>query len=221
MRNGLAVLIQQNLLYHHTGPDRQLTTYEVNPDACYNLVRSGKILEIVDRQYGAAERELIQTLMLLGHARIGDLSQAFGSRTPKTNGHTNGDHDTHGGLIESENHLNSVLGRLIRAEIIETVRPDSFRNPANVYREICDEILKTGPAEKVLKNKGDAQRKIMERYRAFRDQSKTLKRHLDSSSSFPSKRRKLENGRARNGYAHDDDAPHLNVRDIFAREALS
>ncbi|KAH6900099.1 RNA polymerase III subunit RPC82-domain-containing protein [Thelonectria olida] len=210
LRNGLAVLIQQNLLYHHSGPDKRLTNYEANPDACYNLVRSGKILEIIERQYGTAERELIQTLMLLGHARIGDLSQAFGSRAPKINGHTNGDHDPHDGLIESENHLNSVLGRLLRAEIIETIRPESFRNPTDVYREICDDVLQTGPAEKATKNKGEAQRQIYERYRAFRDQGKTLKRQLANAGSFSSKRRKLENGRAQNGHTYDEDAPHLN-----------
>ncbi|KAI5462199.1 RNA polymerase III Rpc82, C-terminal [Mariannaea sp. PMI_226] len=209
LRNGLAVLIQQNLLFHHTDPDNKVTNYQANPDACYNLVRSGKILEIIDRQYGNAERELIQTLMLLGHARIGDLSQAFGSRAPKINGHTNGDHESHNGLIESESHLNSVLGRLLRAEIIETVRPDSFRNPTDVHREICDEVLKTGPGEKATKNKGEAQRQIFERYRTFRDQGLTLKRQLDRAGGMGPKRRKLENGRAQNGYT-EEDAPHLN-----------
>ncbi|KPM39464.1 hypothetical protein AK830_g7095 [Neonectria ditissima] len=210
LRNGLAVLIQQNLLYHHTNPDTSVTNYEANADACYSLVRSGKILEIVERQYGTAERELVQTLMLLGHARIGDLSQAFGSRAPKANGHTNGDHDSHNGLIDSEHHLNSVLGRLLRAEIIETVRADSFRNPKDVYREIEGEVLNTGPAQIAVKNKGEAQRQIIERFRNFRDQGQTLKRQLDQSGGFVSKKRKLANGRAQNGHADDGDAPRLN-----------
>lgn len=211
LRNGLAVLIQQNLLYHHTNPDTNVISYEANPDACYSLVRSGKILEIVDRQYGTAERELVQTLMLLGHARIADLSQAFGSRAPKVNGHTNGHHDSHNGLIESESHLNSVLGRLIQAEIIETVRPDSFRNPTDVHREIEDDVLKTAPGEKAAsKNKAESQRQIIDRFRTFRDQGKMLKRQLDATGGFVSKRRKLENGRAQNGHSYDAAAPQLN-----------
>ncbi|CAM1504130.1 Fc.00g017210.m01.CDS01 [Cosmosporella sp. VM-42] len=210
LRNGLGVLVQQNLLFHYTNPETRFTSYEANPDACYNLVRSGKILEIIESQYGASERELVQTLMLLGHARIADLAQAFGSRAPKVNGHTNGTHDSQNGLIESENHLNSVLARLIQAEILETVRPDSFRNPADVRRDIEDDVTKTLPGEKATKSKNEMQRQIIERTRNFRDYSKTLKRSLDQSGgTFASKRRKLQNGAAENGHAYDYDAPQL------------
>lgn len=221
LRNGLAVLIQQNLLYHHTDPDTDVTSYQANADACYNLVRSGKILDIIERQYGTAERELAQTLMLLGHARIADLSHAFGSRAPKTNGQTNGDHESHDGLIESEGHLNSVLVRLIRAEIVETVRPESFRNPQDVYREIKDSVTKTRPGEKSVFTKTQAQEEIQKRYRTFRDQPRVLKRQLDMSSDFSGpKRRKLTNGSAQNGHAHDDDAPRLNVRTFRDHEVV-
>ncbi|KAM5377396.1 hypothetical protein ACJZ2D_005077 [Fusarium nematophilum] len=209
LRNGLAVLIQQNLLFHHTDLDTDVTSYQANPDACYNLVRSGKILDIVENQYGTAERELVQTLMLLGHARIADLSQAFGSRAPRVNGHTKGDHDSRNGLIESESHLNAVLVRLIRSEIIETVRPESFRNPRDMRREIEDEVTKTRPGEKA-KSKTEAQQQIIERFRIFRDQPKILKRQLDQSGDFVPKRRKLANGTAQNGHEHDHDAPRLN-----------
>ncbi|CAG7561482.1 unnamed protein product [Fusarium equiseti] len=208
LRNGLAVLIQQNLLYHHTDPNTNVTSYQANADACYNLARSGKILYIIENQYGIAERELAQTLMQLGHARIADLSQAFGSRAPKVNGHTNGDHDSHDGLIESEGHLNSVLVRLIRSEIVETVRPESFRNPQDAYREIEDDVTKPRPGEKVTKGKADAQREIIDRTRTWRDQPKTLKRQLDMSGGPKPKRRKLINGASQNG--HDYDAPKLN-----------
>ncbi|EXM30344.1 hypothetical protein V3481_000642 [Fusarium oxysporum f. sp. vasinfectum] len=208
LRNGIAVLIQQNLLYHHTDANTDITYYQADADACYNLVRSGKILNVIENQYGIAERELAQTLMQLGHARIADLSQAFGSRAPKLNGHTNGEHKTHDGLIESESHLNSVLVRLIRAEIVETVRPESFQNPRDVYREIEDEVTKPRPGEKVTKGKIEAQREVIERSRTYRDQSKTLKRQLDMSGGPKPKRRKLVNGATQNGHGYD--APKLN-----------
>ncbi|KAM0340700.1 hypothetical protein ACHAPU_010372 [Fusarium lateritium] len=208
LRNGLAVLIQQNLIYHHKAPNTDVTNYQANADACYNLVRSGKILDVVETQYGIAERELAQTLMLLGHARIADLSQAFGSRAPKANGHTNGNHDSRDGLIESESHLNSVLFRLIRAEIVETVRPESFRNPRDAYREIEDDVTKPRPGEKVTKGKIEAQREVIERTRTYRDQPKTLKRQLDLTGGPKPKRRKLANGVSQNG--HEYDAPKLN-----------
>ena len=211
LRNGLSVLIQQNLLYHHTDPDSGNTSYEANSDACYNLIRSGKILEAIESQYGTAERDLVQTLMLLGYAKVADLAQAFASRTPRTNGHTNGSHESSSGLIETTDELNSVLSRLIRAEIIETVRPASFRNPAEVYREIETEVTKTAPGEKASKNKVEQHVQIVDKFREFRDQSKALKRNLDSSRAPSIKRRKLQNGSA---HFHDnsfEDAPALNV----------
>lgn len=159
--------------------------------------------------------------MLLGHARIADLAQAFGSRGPKMNGHSNGVRDARNGLIESEHHLNSVLARLIQAEILETVRPDSFRNPADVYREIEDEVMKTGPGEKATKMKVEMQRQIMERFRTFRDQGKMLKRSLDHMNGPSSKRRKLANGGTQNGHSDDYDAPQLNVRWTFHDQAIS
>jgi DNA-directed RNA polymerase III subunit RPC3 len=212
IRHGLGVLVQQNLLFHHTDQDSRGTIYEANPDASYNLVRSGKILQIVETQHGNAERDLVQALMLLGHARIADLAQAFESRKPRANGHSNGTGQS-SGMIESEGELNSVLSRLIRAEIIETVRPDSFRNPKDVHAEIERDVTKTRPGEKAsTKNKAESMRLIAERMQQFRDQGTILKRQLDQRMGPVTKRRKLENGHDRNGHSDDfDDVPSLNV----------
>ncbi|KAI9158373.1 DNA-directed RNA polymerase III subunit RPC3 [Paramyrothecium foliicola] len=208
IRHGLGVLVQQNLLFHHTDPDSRGTTYEANSDACYSLLRSGKILQTVEAWYGTAERDLVQTLMLLGHARIADLAQAFESRKPKLNGHSNGSSHPPSGLIESEDELHTVLGRLIQSEIIETVRPDSFRNPKDVYFEIERDVTKTRPGERAsTKNKAEQQRQIAERMKQFYDQSTILKRQLDQHRGPIAKRRKLQNGHNQNGYSHDFDGP--------------
>ncbi|PFH58973.1 hypothetical protein XA68_12970 [Ophiocordyceps unilateralis] len=210
LRNGLGVLIQQNLLYHNTDAATGVTSYEANSDACYNLMRSGKILEVIESQYGNAERELVQTLMLLGCARVADLGQAFGSRVPSTNGHTNGTQGSVSGLISSEHHMHQVLSRLIQHEIVETVQPDSFRNPADVYREIESEITKTAPGDKASKNKIEQHMQIVERFKEFRNQSKALKRRLDHTYGSTAKRRKVENGSAHADFISGDDAPSIN-----------
>ncbi|PHH92883.1 hypothetical protein CDD83_4026 [Cordyceps sp. RAO-2017] len=210
LRNGLGVLIQQNLLFYHTDPDTKVTSYEANSDACYNLVRSGRILEVIESQYGTAERDLVQTLLLLGYARVADLTHAFGSRAPRTNGHSNGAFGSGSGKIESEDHLHLVLTRLIQDEIVETVRPDSFRNPADVYREIEAEITKTAPGERASKNKIEQHMQIVERFKAFRDQSSALKRQLDQTHGPGLKRRKLQNGSAHTVFKHSDDVSRLN-----------
>ncbi|KAM3465405.1 hypothetical protein MY5147_004873 [Beauveria neobassiana] len=209
LRNGLSVLVQQNLLFHHTDSDSRGTSYEANSDACYNLVRSGKILEAIESQYGTAERDLVQTLLQLGFARIADLTQAFKGRTSKTNGHTNGSTEMASGLIESESHLNAVLGRLIQAEIVETMRADSFRNPRDVHREIEQDVTRTGPGEKTSKITAEQYGQIRSKYRTFKEQGMSLKRQLDITRGASGKRRKLQNGK---GHQLDDefDAPPLN-----------
>ncbi|PHH66442.1 hypothetical protein CDD81_7497 [Ophiocordyceps australis] len=210
LRNGLGVLIQHSLLFYHVDLSSNVTTYEANLAACYNLVRSGKILEIIDSQYGTAERELVQTLMLLGYARIADLTHAFVSRTPRTNGFATDAGAPASGLIESENHLHLALSRLIQADILETVRPESFRNPTEIYRDIETSVTMTGPGEKASKNKTEQHIQIVERFRAFKEESKALKRHLDRTNGPVTKRRKLQNGTSTSRHLLAEDAPRLN-----------
>lgn len=197
LRNGLSVLIQQNLVYHSTDSDSKATSYEANANASYNIVRFGKILEVIESQYGTTERDLVQTLMLLGFARVADLAQAFQSRTPKANGHVNStSDDANGGLIESVNQLNDTLARLIQAEIVETVHAESFRNPVEVHRTIVTELTKAAPGEKVSKITSEQEAQISERFKTFRDKGKSLKRQLDQTRGPMTKRRKLQSGHA-------------------------
>lgn len=214
LRNGLAVLFQQNLLYTRIDNESRTTHYEASPDACYNLVRAGKILEFVERQFGTSERDLVQTLLQLGHAKINDLSQAFSARNPFVNGGDHGSNGTTNGLIASEDGLLIGLGRLIQAGIVETVRPDSFRNPVDVFHEIRNEATRSLPGMKNTKSKTEQQQQILGNWRKYREQTKTVKRQLDQSRGAAPKRRRLANGKAANGGLDDDedDVPNLNVR---------
>lgn len=209
LRNGLSVLIQQNLVYHQTDFEAKTTRYQANPDACHNIVRFGKILEVIESQYGTAERDLVQTLLLFGFARVADLAQAFKNRLPQSNGHTNGAGEAAAAskLIESEDQLNAVLSRLIQADIIETVHSESFRNPLDVYRDIREEVTRAAPGEKTTKVTMDQESQISDRFKTFKERGKDLKRKLDSSRGMVTKRRKLQNG---NGI-HLDAVPPINV----------
>ncbi|KAF4123626.1 hypothetical protein GMORB2_6327 [Geosmithia morbida] len=210
LRHGLAVLFQQNLLYTRADPESRTTWYDANPDACYNLVRTGKVVEAVNYQFGPMERELVQNLLQFGHARVHDLSQAFASRYPSLNGKSNGSngHAT-GDMIASDDDLMIVLARLIQADIIETVRPESFRNPIDVFDDIKQDVTKTSPGEKATKTKMEIEQQIANRWKSFRDQGKGVKRQLDQTRGSMSKRRRLHNGRAANGAFDDETVPQL------------
>ncbi|TDZ34736.1 DNA-directed RNA polymerase III subunit RPC3 [Colletotrichum spinosum] len=219
LRHGLGVLVQQGLVYHESDSNNTIGTYEANPDGCYNTIRIGKIIEMVGIEYGDDEKDVVQTIIQLGHARVSDLTQAFEARNGTangsyTNGHTNGNSfksNTNGHDSHSSFDLHATLNRLVVAEIIDQVGPKTFRNPEDVYREIEDEVTKTTPGEKTTtRNKELLQQEVSKRLREARDESKKLKRQLGRSAIFPTKRRKLANGDSkRQASEWEDDVPRL------------
>ena len=82
LRHGLAVLLQYDLLYFFVSPDGS-TVYDANPQAAYNLLRTGKILEMVESLHGAGARDVLQSMLALGHTRIADLKEAYRSKIDK------------------------------------------------------------------------------------------------------------------------------------------
>ncbi|KEZ44790.1 RNA polymerase III subunit RPC82 [Scedosporium apiospermum] len=218
VRHGLAVLIQHNLIYYSVNKDTKVTTYEVNADACYNIIRVGRIVDLVGYQYGRAEQEVVRNLFALGHVQIADLAQAFGTQgksaaQPATNGdgHAHDENSTNGNGVVSANsgpviksvfQLHEVIGRLIQYEILEVVDPESFANPETVYTEIEQEYTKKASQTKSAKGKEDLAREKAAELRAVRDRGKRLKRKLDAEDGFPSvKRRKLANGEANGAFS--------------------
>ncbi|KAJ0297218.1 hypothetical protein COL5a_011708 [Colletotrichum fioriniae] len=222
LRHGLALLVQQSLIYHESDSNNKIGTYEANPDGCYNIIRAGKIIEMVGIEFGPAEQEIVQTIMQLGHARVSDLLQAFEGRNGTglngdhaTNGHVNGN----GSKAKVNGHrpshaaqeLHAVLNRLIVAEIVDQVGPKTFRNPEDVYREIEEEVTKTAPGERATaRNKELMQTEVSKRLREARDESKKLKRQVGRGNMFSTKRRKLANGKgARETADWDEDVPEI------------
>lgn len=220
IRHGLAVLVQQNLLYVYSASESRFASYEANADACYNLSRFGKIVEMVGAEFGPAEEEVLRTLMQLGHARVSDLVQAFGFHTANgtsaSNGHAaNGESNTHArgaGNVHSLPELYAVLGRLVIAEIIDQVGPKTFRNPNDVLREIEDDVMKSLPGEKpTAKQKEKLKESVIAKYQVAQDESKKLKRQLVQTMPMTVKRRRLANGAHSNGSAALGDVAPIDV----------
>ncbi|KAF6821469.1 RNA polymerase iii subunit rpc82 [Colletotrichum musicola] len=209
LRHGLAVLVQQCLVYTQLDSENNHAVYEANPDGCYNLIRAGKIVEMVGMEYGPAEQEVVQTIMQLGHAKVSDLAQAFATRDgASTNGNLTNGH-TNGKARQSSFDLHGILNRLVVDEIVDQVGPKTFRNPEDVYREIEEEVTKTSPGEKLTaRNRELMQTEVAKRLREARDESKKLKRQLGRGAVFSAKRRKLANGVGKKS-EWDDDVPEL------------
>ncbi|CAK7268058.1 RNA polymerase III subunit C82 [Sporothrix epigloea] len=245
LRHGLAVLLQYDLLYFYvSGPDRS-TVYDAKPAAAYNLLRTGKVLEMVDSLYGSDARDVVQSMLALGHTRIVDLKEAYKAKIDKadaadrngtngtSNGHANGDH-THGytngdslhhhdaqaskrPVIRSLTHLNSVLCRLIHAEIVEVVTTASFKSFPDRQTEAREKVMTTYFPDGVRgAKKKEFETRLSEELYNLRDEPRKLKRNLQShGGGGRQKLRKLLNGDKVNGFHSDERDPTLDPKIVL------
>lgn len=234
LRHGLAVLNQYNLLFFQE-PDHGPAVYEANLEYTYNLVRVGKILEMVETSFGPPAKDVMQSLLSSGQTKIEHLVEAYQGKFGHANGvwketddedfpefQINGvngySHPTKKPetLIKSTAQLNSVLCRLIEAELIDLVSDKTFQSLPDILKTVEKDVTeKFFPAGvKGGKGKIEFQEKVAEGLRKVRDESKTLKRKLEQNGTA-AKRRKLFTGIGGNvvNGSHDDEAdPALDVR---------
>lgn len=155
IKHGLAVLIQQGLVLHYTTEDE--IYYESHWDHAYALVRAGKIVKMVEDRFGEPAGGLVSNLLLLGHAKVSDLADAYGvsSKTGAVdstylhvngNGIVNGD-DADAGAEKNHNHVKSledlhrILRQLLDAGFIIPVRRRHF-HPTSDLRNEAERIVK-------------------------------------------------------------------------------
>ncbi|KAK5635271.1 hypothetical protein RRF57_010983 [Xylaria bambusicola] len=96
VRHGLALVIQHNLIFYQTDRETAVTTYEANPQAAYHLVRVGKVLDVIGRNYGVTARNLVNDLLMLGNVEIAELVRyhrlKHGRKKAAVNGNDANDH---------------------------------------------------------------------------------------------------------------------------------
>ncbi|PQE24223.1 hypothetical protein CJF31_00002432 [Rutstroemia sp. NJR-2017a BVV2] len=219
LKMGLAVLIQQNLVYHDSDQEEADTQYEANADAAYNLVKSGKVLEIVEDRYGATATVLIEQLLLLGHAKVSDIIEnAELDHKPHANGNgaPNGNANGNSAHAHSAGQLNAMLINLLEDELIQPVSRNMFKSPTDTYNVIERELLRDiyGGATRGTKQKDELKSKIRDRLQELRVQvpnwrpvgynQPSKNTHLNGSA--PKRRRLSQNGVATNGA---DEGPKL------------
>lgn len=232
VRHGLAVLQQHNLLFYHTDPGAEFASYEANPDNAYNLVRTGKILEMIDTSFGAPAKDVMQSLLLSGQTRVSDLVAAYkekleqGNQTESAVGDdndfgveangANGDSKPDkkaGPLVKSTAHLNTIICRLVEAELIDVVHTKTFESSEDILKTVEKEVMQKHFPTGVKGNKAkvELQERIAEGLRKVRGESKSLKRKLEQNGSA-AKRRKLLAGLGMANGDHDEDMdPALDV----------
>lgn len=72
-------------MHHHKPPEGDTTYYEADWKSAYALVRSGKIIKLVEERYGNIAGGVVSNLLLLGHARVDDLAAVYKLDTARVN----------------------------------------------------------------------------------------------------------------------------------------
>ncbi|QSZ34520.1 hypothetical protein DSL72_006114 [Monilinia vaccinii-corymbosi] len=213
LKLGLTVLVRQNLVYHNS-EERGDTTYEANIDAAYALVRSGKILEIVGEQFGSVATDIMEQLVLLGHAKVSNIvAELNKSHEVQTNGNGNAINGaTNGNGIHSysSGQLNHTLIQLLEEGFIQPVGQNMFRSPTDSYNAVEKALLQDsyGGATRGTKQKDELRSRIRVRLQELRAEVPNWKpvgysRHMNGSA--PKRRRLSHNGSVTNNHDFVDD----------------
>ncbi|KAI1213686.1 RNA polymerase III subunit RPC82-domain-containing protein [Annulohypoxylon truncatum] len=227
VRHGVAVLIQLNLIFHLTDQDTGITHYEANHHAAYNLVRMGKVLDMVRTKYGHHAHYLVHEVLIHGHAKISDLVEAFKNKHNTRNGSLNGT------LQNGHNHVNGhsngiangsdkvkseddaddwddqvydTLAQLIATGILEPVMPTTYQSPQDLRSSVEQAYLADFPTGiRGSKQTAEFEKSVRERLKDIQKKNTYLKRRLEEEIALgPStKRRKLTNGAMSNSHVGD------------------
>lgn len=146
IKHGLSVLVQQQLVVWYTYAEEP-TVYEANTEAAYFLIRSGKYVKIAEDQIDEFAGAVISNLLLLGHAKVGDLVKAYGVSSRKdVNGPTTATHgvankplandvnntkDHVGDNAVTLETIHNTLCDLLRLGLVSHVNESHFRSDAD------------------------------------------------------------------------------------------
>lgn len=228
------VLVQNNLLYFQVESGHAI--YTANSTAAYNLIRTGKVLDMMSVAYGEAEKEVVQNLLSMGHAKVENLREAYSAKFKQaerlaaaTNGTTNGhaDHDEAengdeminkrtGLAVRSLEHLDEILCRLIQVDLVTSVSEGSFRSWEDTRNAVEEEVKRNFFVGGVRGTKGKEEfaTKLSKSLRQVRDEPLNLKRKLQAKVQM-NKRRKVSDWNSVNASFDDDSDLIIDVSICF------
>lgn len=212
VHHGLAAMIQHHLVYHYTSLDDGITYYEANPQSAYYLVRSGKIMHLVQDRLGKYAAKVMSAILFLGHAPISYLETLpeLRSSKPMTNGIN---HDEEAPDVRNGDHherpplLHSTLTALASHGYIMRVREAHLQSPADNWLD-AERTVSSRPDIKSLKGKKQQEAIVHEtaelvaertdgdltRGLIFNGLPRGIKRKSGHSSGTPNKHARMDHG---------------------------
>lgn len=190
IRSGLAVLVQAQLVYHHTSSD-QRTSYEANLQAAYDLIRNGKIIHLAKQTLGKDAALVVAHILSVGQVTMKDL-RTFWKRSYEEGDTGNGrskhghgeDHNDCAGRPQAQpvmyngwqcgrGDLGTVLKLLVQSGFVLRVRRAHFSTPADNYFDAQSELrsLEDGTATKSRKSQDELDGRVMQEIESRNDAS--------------------------------------------------
>lgn len=177
-RHGLALLVQQHLVFHSTALEDGITYYECNWKAVYYLARWGKMIELVESGFGPFAARAMGAIIYLGHAKVSHLEslpELGMDEAGKMNGDaidgdgTKAEHDVdddvngkgaapngtaqhHAPAVSGSKRLHTTLRTLVAHGLVMRVRDSHFASPGDL-REHALAMLRARPDIRALKGK--------------------------------------------------------------------
>lgn len=144
-------------MFWATSAEDNVALYEANQETSYALVRAGKYVKFTEDRLGEFATGIISNLLLLGHARVGDLAQAYKvARANDTKGKVEAAHGFPASATaeeaetKAENEgqsrnltletLHLTLCNLLQTGLVQPVHETHFRSPADNRSEAEKEI---------------------------------------------------------------------------------
>lgn len=249
LRHSLAVLIQQHLALWYNHED-DVAAYEANIDGVYALLRSGKHVKVVEDRFGVFSGDIVSNLLLLGHARVGDLAKAYNFTVKDTNGFAEPNDTTwvpspaplstskaqrhakeDGPTLDS---LHRTLLKLLQARVLNVVHISHFRADADNRTEAEKELPPPDKWASRLKKEQllEWEKRIEEKLQDWKygtqvnmDEMGTLDRgkkrlREDSESNLNCKRQKLHNSRQEIGSCESQNERYLSDANYLDAEVV-
>ncbi|KAL1306493.1 hypothetical protein AAFC00_005188 [Neodothiora populina] len=239
VRSGLVVLVQAHLVYHCATDADDQAFYDVNWDGAYNIMRAGRIVSIIEDRFGEGAGQAVSNLLQFGHARVGDLEDAY-KFDSKTSGavdsaaeHINGEdmpngfHRPQNRKITTRAQLHSVLHQLLKSGFIARVDRRTFLAPADASNEAAAIVKREQfPDGKVTGPKASAAfaQAMTSLKRKWRDEADNttagVKRSAATNGNGPAAKRRRTNGGMANGvgnYEEDEEESVVLERDMVIK----
>ena len=158
-------MVQQHLVYHYTSYDEGVTYYEPNLQSAYYLVRSGKVVELIEDRLGQYAAKVMSTILYLGHVQVSYLEmlpelqpEPIDANRTGAPEEENGDEDQAADV--NDQHATSERSALLHPTLktlaghgyISRVREAHFQSYADNVLDI-ERAIKSKPDVKAMKGK--------------------------------------------------------------------